>query len=220
MEFSQKQIFEICISRRIYPSQTNFAAFSNEVEDIVLRKSGFNRGTISNESAKNISTAALNFTKRANRVWSKYLNRQRLFKKETAPGKFLDQTFTVAIEAASPPIPRRPPTAAQPKPSASSSKAAPQKRKARVAFDAKSSGAQRKTTAKIRAEYPPGAIRMAAAQTFREDGDWDSAACLKEFILIPGSAKKARTSFGIENPGRYYLYLNLKVKLICDSENI
>ena len=207
MEFSQKQILEICFSRKIFPSKTNFAVFSNEVEEIVLRKSGFDRGTISVDSAKNISSAALNFTKRSNRVWEKYYHHQgRLFQHEVEPGKFLDQTFTVKIEAASPPIPRRTPP---PKPSTSgSSKSAPVKRSARKAFEDKSGTAQRRESAEVRANYPPGAIRLAAAQTFRLDGDWDSAACLKEFVIVPGSSKKARASFGIENPGK----LNLKKK--------
>ena len=205
MDFSQKQIFEICLSCKVFPSKSNFAGFSNEVEEIVLRKSGFDRGSISYESAKNISSAALNFTKRANRIWERYNHhQQRIFQHEVEPGKFLDQTFTVQIEAPSPPIPRRqtaPPS--PPKPSTSSSKSAPGKRKARVAFEDKSSSAQRRHTAKLRAEYPPGAIIMAASQTFREEGDWDSAACLKEFVLIPGASKKARTSLGIDNPGSY-----------------
>ena len=206
MEFSQKQIFEICISRKIYPSQTNFAQFSEEVQEIILRKSGFERGSVSDDSLKNLSKESLNFTKRANRVWEKYKDKRRLFQHEAEPGKFLDQVFTVSIKAASPPIPRRQ-TPSAPKPSTSSSSTGPMKRSARKAFEDKSSSLQRRESAKIRAQYPPGAIRMAASQTFREDGDWDSAACLKEFVVIPGSSKKARTSLGIDNPGK-----NLKVK--------
>ena len=189
------------MSRKVFPSKTNFAAFSDEVEAIILRKSGFDRGSISVKSAENITREALNYTKRAHRVWEKWVHHQpRIFQHEVEPGKFLDKTFFVQIEAASPPIPRRQKT---PPPTASSSKPVPMKRSAKKAFEDKSSGAQRKQTRKIRAEYPPGAIRMAAAQTFREDGDWDSAACLKEFVLIPGASKKARTSLGIENPGTY-----------------
>ena len=221
MEFSQRQIFEICLSRKIYPSKSNFASFSNEVEEIVLRKSGFDRGSISYESAKNISSAALNFTKRANRIWERYNHhQQRIFQHEVEPGKFLDQTFTVRIDAPSPPIPRR--QKSPPKPSTSTSKPAaapinrsgPVKRSARKAFEDKSSSAQRKETRKIRAEYPPGAIRMAAAQTFREDGDWDSAECLKEFVFVPGASKKARTSLRIDNPGKIKFHLKVKTPFI------
>ena len=77
-----------------------------------------------------------------------------------------------------------------------------------MAFEDKSSSAQRRHTAKLRAEYPPGAIIMAAGQTFRQDGDWDSAECLKEFVIIPGASKKARNSLRIDNPGKF----NLKFK--------
>ena len=204
MEFSQKQIFEILVSRKVYPSSTNFAQFSKESEEIVLRKSGFDRGSITEDSLKNLSRECLNFTKRANRVWEKYKDRRRLFEKEEQPGKFLTQVFKVEFKAASPPVPKR-----QPKPSNTSSstpvpmsRSAPIKRSARKAFEDKSAEAQRRESAQIRATYPPGAIRLAAAQTFRRDGDWDSAACLKEFVLIPGASKRARTALRIDNPGK------------------
>ena len=62
---------------------------------------------------------------------------------------------------------------------------------------------------------------MAAAQTFKNDGDWDSAACLKEFVIIPGAAsKKVRTSLGIDNPGKFDLNFFCGCFCCCSSSAI
>ena len=157
VSLSGKLIFENLHDRDppIHPKPSNFAGYMSAVEDLLLEQSGFNRGNASEASLMEISEKAKGFTKRIRLVWDKFHGKpKRILENDIEAFRTI---IEVVVEAYESPI--------KTGPTVSESSAGPRGSRSHIPFYALSTRAQELQSAKIRLEYPAGAVIKAAERT-------------------------------------------------------
>ena len=143
-----------------------------------------------------ISEKAKGFTKRIRLVWDKFHGKpKRILENDIEAFKTI---IEVVVDAHESPI--------KTGPTVSESSAGP--RRSHIPFYALSTRAQELQSAKIRLEYPAGAVIKAAEQVIRQQGQSDLADVVKTCgmhteKMQPDLAMNAKIALKLENPGNF-----------------
>ena len=196
MKVIGKEIIFFLHHNGCHPIKTNFKGFCDEVEKVLILKSGLKSANISEESVKNISEEARKFSKACRKIWDRFkrfeeFSRNDFFTKEIEIQVTAYQISTAAVS-------QTPTTSSSS--SAVKSKTS-RKRAAKKDFELKSKRAKLAESAKIRSDFPPGAISIANIQNLKAAGESDAYYVSKKLVTDPAAAAKAKVAVKLENPG-------------------
>ena len=195
MKFSTKDIVESLHKKGCHPTKTNFRAYCNGVEEFILENCGHDRENITKKSLSYVHKTAENFTKSCRDKWQRYKQFDRYVQYFTND---LEIDIALTRKSLLPPSSETASTASETPKTSTTSKRADKKD-----FEQKSDRAQYAQSAKIRTEYPSGAISLAARQVLRSSGNGDASFVMKRMADEPTTApKKARKALDFDEPGK------------------
>ena len=193
-----------------HPTPSNFTVFCDKVQEYFLQNSGLDVQNISRKSHENVHEAAKNFTKTARNIWDrKTAGKYDRFLKHVAQTKDVEIEIVASRQIQPPKPPDPTPVTASPMTASSVTASSSKKRTAKKAFEEKSDRAKFADSAKIRASFPPGAIKLAAGQVLKSSGEGDAYFVHQKMAKDPAAAPKAKKAIKLETIGKYFSFLQI-----------
>ena len=202
MIISTKEIFDSLREKEPKCTPYQFSNYRKNVENYILKQSGFHRETASKTSLEDVSRVALAFTKKIRKIWDIH---KSTYDRAITDNYFSKELVINDITAASPQKqkPSSSTSVSANQSSANTSAKQPFRRRAKKDFSSKSDRAQRKQTAQVRTDFPAEAITKAAGQVLRQSGQGDSAHVMKRMLDDPTTAAKARKAIKLDDPCKF-----------------